>query len=438
MTMTETLPPGPKVSDDEQRRRFNRSPFGYLEELAGELGTIFTVQLGALGNEGLVDVENNGSWVFLSRPHQLKIMYGAGDDTTSGALANRVFFGTDEESVGYIDGTAHRRRRAQLHPAFSGGRDYVAIVSEVVDRCVARWPRDETFALFPELQRLTAEIIVEIVCGNWDKADRDLVSSLLPKTENARYTQEEAFEADAAIRALTERRLDDHLARSDALGRDDVLASLLRHAADGDEALTREVIRDEVFSLLYTGFGTTANTLSWAFVSILSNEDAYQNLMAELNDDFSERPLKRESFVGLKYLEATIMETLRLHPVSAINGVRMLIAPLRIDDYLIPAGTILVHCAHLLQRSEEIYRDPLAFEPGRFVDNAVDPYVFGAFGGSHRTCVGRGYAKEEMKMVLPIVLTALRLELVGDFPGAQRQGFFMAPDNGALCVARSR
>lgn len=430
----ESFPLGPMDTPKEQLARFNKDPYSYLEALENEYGSVFSLQLGSLGNESNVDVESNGSWVFLSRPHQIKIMYSADGETVSGALANKVFFGTNEESVAYIEGEAHRYRRSQLHPSFSGIRDYVSIIENVTRRCMANWPRQEPFKLFPELQKLTAEIIVEVVCGNLDKSDRAQLCAMMPKTESAHCTRDELREADRIIRAYIQDRISGYLERSDAHGQDDVFTTLLKLGAKGDESLSSEVVRDEVFSLLYTGFSTTANTLAWAFVCILSHPEVYQKLVKELDEKFPREHLRGESLRGLSYLDAAIKETLRLHPVTPLNGVRMVKKPLRIDEYLIPKGTILVHCAYLLQRSANVYEDPEKFLPERFLNKAVDPYVWGAFGGGSRTCIGRSFSREEMKLVLAIVLSTLRIELTGGIPGAKQQGFFMAPEDGAPCV----
>jgi len=40
-------------------------------------------------------------------------------------------------------------------------------------------------------------------------------------------------------------------------------------------------------------------------------------------------------------------------------------------------------------------------------------------------------------MVLAIVLSTLRMETVGGIPGAEQQGFFMAPADGARCLVRT-
>ncbi len=431
------LPPGPKGPITEELARFNADPFGHLEALAAQYGTMFTLQLGDLGNEAVVEAENNGLWVFLTRPHQVRVMYEADDSVVSGAQANKVFFGTNEASVGYIDGKAHRCRRSLLHPTFNGSRDHSGLVREVAQRCMARWPRGEPFRLFEELQRLTSEIIVEVVCGNLSTEDRAHLSGMLPRTESARLSREELRGADVAVRAFVQGKVQGYLHDAQRAGSEDVLATLLRLGRDSDPSLTQEVVRDEVFSLLYTGFSTTANTLAWAFLRILGERTVLERVRRELDEVVGAGPLGPAQLARLEYLEAVLKETLRLHPVTPLNGVRMLKQDLMLDGYLLPPGTILVHCAYLLQRSADVFPLPELFVPERFLGPKLEPYAWGAFGGGSRSCVGRGFSMEEMKAVLAVVLGALELErLERVLPRAEQQGFFMAPADGARCVVR--
>ncbi len=434
------LPPGPSESTDKQVARFDQDPFGRLRELLREYGPIFTLRLGSYGFGGAEDtgIPHNGNWVFLTRPDQVRIMHEADHDTVDAAAANIVFFGAvDDGSVGYITGRAHRLRRSQLLPAFSSRRDYAALITDVARRACRRWPRGETFELFGELQKMTSEVIVRIVCANVDRSGQARLVELLPKTEDARLSFDQVDAAVAGIREVVADALPGYLARAAASGNHDVLAQLLTYARDGDRSLTDQVLVDEVFSLLYTGFSTTANSLSWAFVRLMTEPQARRRLIAEVGDRFrGDRPLCREDFIGLDYVEATVKETLRLHPVSALNGVRMVTREMCIDDYLIPPGTFLVQCAYLLQRSPDLYQDPDAFRPERFLGVTVDPANWAPFGGGDRTCIGRGFASEEMKMVLATVVPELGLELQGDYPEARRQGLFMAPANRVPCRIR--
>lgn len=431
-----TLPPGPPDGSAEQVARFNDDAFGYLELLAEKYGTMFTLHLGNVGGAELPHIPATGAWVFLTRPHQIRAMYEADDDTASGAWANKVFFGTDEASVAYLDGPAHRLRRKQLHPTFNGNRDYSRLVLDVLDRCMARWPRGRAFPLFDRLQEMTAQVITDVVCGALPPVDQARLCAMLPVTEHARYSKQEQIAADAAIRSFVHRRIEGYRSGARTGGRQDVLAELLALAQEGDTSLSDEVVRDEVFSLLYTGFSTTANTLSWVLVHVLGDERLRRELIGEIRDVLGDRPLTRQTANELVLLDATIKETLRLHPVTPLNGVRMLKRPMEIDGYQLPAGTILVHCAYLLQRSPEVYPEPDRFSPERFLGTTLDPYVWAAFGGGHRICVGRGFSMNEMKLVLARLLAQDRLERTGGIPQARLQGFFMAPDDGAMVVLR--
>lgn len=433
---TTSLPPGPEQSAERQLAEFTRDPFGFVDTLADRYGRLFTARLGSLGAERHVGVEHTGDWVFLTTPEQIRIMYGADDGTVSGALANSVFFATADGSVSYIDGGAHRRRRALVQPAFTGKRDYTAVISSVVDRHLAQWPCDDRFALFPRLQRMTADIIVEVVCGGMPLAQREQLLELLVRLENAAVSPEEALSAETAVRELVADHVRDR--RDTSLERDDVLGTLLAHAADRDSGLGPDVVPAEVFGLLFTGFSTTANTLAWAFLHILDDEAVHREVRNELGDRLGSSPVGRRTFADMRYLEAVIDETLRLHPVSAINGVRLVKKPLDIDGHRIPTGAILVHCAHVLQRDPNLYPRPATFDPRRFLDTAPEPYVWAPFGGGARTCPGRGYAKEEMKTILALVLSTVDIEAVGGIPPARQQGIFMAPSDGAPCVVRKR
>ncbi|MFS8104211.1 cytochrome P450 [Lentzea alba] len=424
--------PSPSERPDEVLARFNEDAFGYLDELAGEHGTLFSLPLGNIGGLGLADIDRNGSWVFLSRPHQVKIMYESSGEALSGAEANKIFFGTDEASVAYIEGNAHRKRRQQLHPAFGGSRDYSGLVLTELARRSETWPKGVPFPLFEELQAMTAAIITEVVCGNMSNEDRSLIRTMLLRTENAKYTREEVLSADKDIRAL----IADSLPRYHKLNgtrSPDTISSLVHLASEGDVELTDEVIRDEAFSLLYTGFSTTANTLAWTLVRLSRDRRVLQLLTESIVSSVGDAGVSRESVNAIPYLEAVLKEVLRLHPVTALNGVRLLREDVELDGYHIPAGSVLVHCAHLLQRSSDVFDAPDEFLPERFVNAPLDRYSWGAFGGGSRMCVGRGFSMNEMKLVLAKVLLEYELQAVdAELPTARLQGFFMAPADGAL------
>lgn len=417
------FPPGPTDPPAQQLAAFTADPFGAVTDMARRYGSVFTLRLEDLGNGPRDGVTANGRWVFLTRPHQIRAMYEA--EAISGADANRIFFGTDEDSVGYVDGAVHRDRRSRLQPVLSGGRDHTPVIEEVTARRVAGWPSGEPFPLYLELQQLTAEIITELVCGGLEPSDKQWIRETILRTENAELGPEEAGAAEQAVKGRVLERLEAAAAGCPHAG-GDIMGELAGPGPDGG-SWSATTVRDEVFSLLYTGFSTTSNTLSWVLAELMAAPDVMAAARAEADAGFRPGLGHREAAAALPYLDAVIRETLRLHPVSALNGVRMVTAPIELDGHRIPAGTILVHCAHLAQRSPDVFDEPDRFRPERFLSGPVDPYDVATFGGGSRTCVGRIFALREMRTVLAMILRAAELDGPREVPPARQEGIFMAP-----------
>ena len=97
-----------------------------------------------------------------------------------------------------------------------------------------------------------------------------------------------------------------------------------------------------------------------------------------------------------------------MRPVLAITP-RQVVGTYRLGDWTLPAGVHVTPCIYLAHRRPEVWEDPTAFRPERFLDGAPEPYTFIPFGGGMRRCVGAAFATLEMKEVLRAV--ANRFEL---------------------------
>ena len=78
--------------------------------------------------------------------------------------------------------------------------------------------------------------------------------------------------------------------------------------------------------------------------------------------------------------------------------------PVEIGGWTLPEGVCLVPNAYLIHHDPEIYPDPYAFRPERFLDEAPGTYTWIPFGGGRRRCLGASFAQLEMKIVLRAVL----------------------------------
>ena len=168
-------------------------------------------------------------------------------------------------------------------------------------------------------------------------------------------------------------------------------------AGSGDDEL-----RDQLVTLLAAGHETTAGALAWALERLARHPDVLARL--------------REDEPG--YADAVVKEVLRTRPVLTVAA-RKLVQPLKVAGWELPAGVHVAPCIYLTHRRAELYPDPTAFRPERFLgDQAPDSYAWIPFGGGIRRCVGAAFAAMEMSEVLRAV--AARVTLTPDRPQSER------------------
>jgi cytochrome P450 len=92
-------------------------------------------------------------------------------------------------------------------------------------------------------------------------------------------------------------------------------------------------------------------------------------------------------------------------------------------------------CIYLLHRRPDLYPDPTAWRPQRWLDGAPDAFAWIPFGGGVRRCLGAAFAALEMREVLRAI--AARLDLRPDRPEGERmrrRGVTLQPGRGARVV----
>jgi cytochrome P450 len=203
--------------------------------------------------------------------------------------------------------------------------------------------------------------------------------------------------------AATRRHADDLLhaeieaRRADPAERDDVLSLLMAARDEDGRALSDEELRDELMTLLVAGHETTATALAWTLERLARHPEALATAKAEARAG------------GHEFLDATIKETLRLRPVVPAV-VRQLQAPMTFGGWNLPAGAHIGPSIYLLHRRPDLYPDPLAFRPQRFLERSYGTYEWIPFGGGVRRCLGASFALFEMQVVLSTLLERVQLK----------------------------
>ena len=137
--------------------------------------------------------------------------------------------------------------------------------------------------------------------------------------------------------------------------------------------------------MLVAGHETTASGLGFAFERLSRAPEALARLTEEVDADGDDA-----------YLTATVHETLRRRPVLANAAPRLVMEPVEIAGWSYEPGVCLLADAYLLHHDPDIYPDPYAFRPERFLDEQPGTYTWIPFGGGRRRCLGASFALLEM------------------------------------------
>ena len=219
---------------------------------------------------------------------------------------------------------------------------------------------------------------------------------------------------------------------------DDILSMLIEARSADGERLSAEELRDEMTTLLLAGHETTASALAWASWEILSHPEVLVRIKEELRSVTNGAPPDSDMLERLKYLDATLKESLRLNPIIS-EVARWTDRAVRIAGYEIPPGVVVHPSIYLTHRRPDLYPEPTKFLPERFLERRPGPFEFLPFGGGERRCIGMAFALYEMKAVMAEILARVDLRLADRRkPRGVSHSITEVPAGGVRVIAHSR
>ncbi|MEA2367809.1 MAG: cytochrome family [Thermoleophilaceae bacterium] len=427
---TPALPPGPRLPRAVQTLRWIARPMRFMTECRERYGDVFTVK-----------IAQEGIWVLLSDPDHVKQVFTGDPGVFHAGEANEILLPlVGHHSVLLLDDARHMRQRKLLLPPFHGKRmeRYGELMRDVARAEVDRWPHGEALQLQPRMQALTLEVIIRAVLGvDEDRVEQhraslkgllEEVMAPLPAALIVLLGPRRFSRLPMVRRALAPSNalLHDEIARRreepDLAERQDILSLLVQARHEDGSPMGDDELRDELVTLLVAGHETTATALSWAIERLVRHPEKLARLREEV--------LAGED----AYLDAVIKETLRLRPVLPLV-VRMLTEPVEIGGHLLPAGVRVAPCIYLVHRNEDVYPDPHAFRPERFLEQPAGTYTWIPFGGGVRRCLGASFAQFEMKQVLSAMVGGLDLKpSQPESERVRRRQITLAPSRGGEVV----
>jgi cytochrome P450 len=415
--------------------RYTRNPLAFLEGMRRRYGDVFSVPYPTFGRP-----------VYIADPDGIKAIYRGNPADFHAGEGNvgplEPLMGSN--SVFVLDDGEHMRERKLLLPRFHGERiqRYAEVMAQAAAREVDRWPVGAPFAMLPRMQSVALEVILRTVFGVTDPQRLALYHERVPqlgKIANlvvwvpaarrnlGRYSPWARFlRARGAMHELVLDEIE-RARRDPALEeREDILALLLQARHEDGSPMTRDELRDELMTVIAAGHETTATGLSWMFERVLRHPQVEERLRAELSAGED------------SYMEATVTEALRSRPVVT-DTIRRVKRDVELSGWTLPAESFVIPSIALMHLREDVYPEPHAFRPERFLDSKPSTYTWIPFGGGVRRCIGAPFAMLEMRTIGRTILERTRLRASDPRPETPRaRHVTITPSRGAEVVLEER
>eukprot|EP00933_Yihiella_yeosuensis_P033800 TRINITY_DN27433_c0_g1_i1.p1 TRINITY_DN27433_c0_g1~~TRINITY_DN27433_c0_g1_i1.p1 ORF type:complete len:526 (+),score=98.40 TRINITY_DN27433_c0_g1_i1:96-1673(+) len=359
------------------------------------------------------------------------------------------------------EGAEWSEKRRHFNPGFAPKflRGVVSTIAQkaclLCDRCRQAAESGDELLLHPAAIDFTADVIANVAFGeDWacqETADaasssislqdkdklssqarmRDLMFKLQWECTQNQITPWRAFfnlssmfrirrmrkQLDADMAALVNHRIE-MLAKEDSVDapqRHDILSLALRQRKAWSSHAVSDVVC-QMKTFFFAGHDTTSTLIAWTVWLLAQHPDVCAKVRLEVAQelgtwgsgkaaDIDAVAPSYEELQRCEFLEAVIMETLRLYPPAATARY--------VDDpdatfggYGI-GGCFLYVSQYILHRHPDLWDEPDVFRPERFLKEnlkddspAANPFMFGPFSRGPRDCIGKYFAILEGKLAV--------------------------------------
>jgi cytochrome P450 len=465
--MKAKLPPGPRAPAIVQLVRMSMNPYGLFHALRAKYGDTFTIHLPGQAEQ-----------VVCCDPDDVKKLVGGSYEAFT-RFAEGIRFILGDHAVIFQQDAEHKETRRLMVPPFVGERmrAYGADMAAITDEVISRMRDGERRELHKDLQDVTLRVILRCVFGISEEARLTALAEHFTRYLEALMTPwfygatlvltgrrvrrwlnargERVRRGAATLSRFPLQRVADHLGAIDALlldeirrcralpnaelsRRSDILAMLVGARFDDGSAMSDEVLRDHLMTLLIGGHETTATTLAWAIDCAVRHPGTLERMRAEVDavmgGGFDGSRVRKLDYVG-----AVVNESMRLFPIATMVS-RTLKEDMVLGGRVVPAGTVVSPCNYLIQRDARVWKDADRFLPERWLATGkAPPHEFFPFGAGVWRCLGAQFAEYEMRVVLARLVA--RLDLASE-PGVKvvpmQRGFTVAPSHGMPVRVRHR
>ncbi|KAH0856298.1 hypothetical protein HID58_084559, partial [Brassica napus] len=246
---------------------------------------------------------------------------------------------------------------------------------------------------YEEVIRETMEVL-----GSFAAADYlPIIGRIIDRVTGLHSKCEKVYKA---MDAFFEHSIKQHM--EDESLKDDIIALLLKmergEAELGEYRLTRNHTKGILLvsnNVLIAGIDTSGHTITWAMTHMITNPRVLKKAQAEVREVIKNKDnITEEDIEQLEYLKMVVKETVRINPLVPLLIPREASKDIKIAGYDVPKKTWIHVNIWGVHRNPNVWNDPEAFIPERFLDNEIDykglNFELLPFGSGRRMCPGMG------------------------------------------------
>lgn len=391
--------------------------------------------LSRLGERVVLDVPLLPPLLFTSSVADARaLLIDAEDNFSFGQVLRRltahdVIFGTN--TLSFLERAEHRAERKVVSPPYHGRalKSYEDAIAAVMRKHIDQWPVGSPISFLKIGYQLSVGVMMSVVFG----ATEPGVTAELERAMHGWFgaLESPAFQGLSALgvftggHALPYLPLRRHEKAVDAILLEEIadrragrgysdsglIVHVMRTNAESEHPKDDAVLARELRGTVLAGYETTAVTLSWIaeFVSHSPRVLSELQRSIESGDD--------------SYLDAVIYEVMRLRPAVPATGRRVLRDNV-FNGIRLPKGAVVVIPILAVHERPDIYDDPLAFRPERFLNSPPGTYTWLPFGAGAHRCLGAKLATFEARVLFRTLLQHRSLTAL---PGAPARAHPVRP-----------
>ena len=387
-----------------------RNPTGFFHERFAKHGRVFRTRL-MVGNVFMIGAEANRT-IMVTRRHEFG--FGLGYEQTN---VKNVFAG----SIMLQDGEEHARTRGILTPAVGrlAVRESGGPVQQIWRDRLAYGASQETVDAYDFARLSTFKVAANTLTGLELGPEADAFEPLLETIiQGIMAPLPYRFPFGAVDRAMNARdRVIEMMAPRIAAARagtpQGLVGQLAHHVEPDGTRLSVEEIANHLILLFWAGYDTTASSSTWMLHRLARRPDWQRRLRDEFAKLEPNDLNTLETGKGFPQLEWFLYEIER-HTPSVLFFPRVALQDIEFDGYVIPEGTPVFYSPYMSHRDPGSFENPNSFDPDRWDNSRGEKKArtsdLVGFGGGPRICLGKAFAKLQLKIMLYELLTRYRLE----------------------------